>query len=591
MKKIKLKVDKDAIQGFFLEHVEKIVFGAVVICFVLMVLKAQSREPIKQTAEELSQNAASARTHWEQETPTAPNVKAFDYAEIVDRIVDIPVDERAYAHRKPWAPIGRDTRGLRGIPELMPVAELRGTAGHGPVMRRANTRISSRNVRWGLRWAVITGLVPTEAQMAAFSDYYSTRKGHNPATDVALYITFEVERAEVTDPSLPADQLQWIRSLPTATGEASLVEWAKAYRDLVVVPRGTPGAAKEDTGQDVPAEFVDDVLTSPLLALVDQAWDFPSIGHPKIALLSETPEDGFEEETNGGTESPDPGLGYGGAFEEGKDEGVTDAGTEEVAPAEKLFRFFDFTVQPGKRYRYRVRLILQNPNFGVEPKYLDDAADLACLIAESSTTPGEVRLDTCRQIATPWSVETDVISIPHDTQLLALSVAQPLKAGGAPSGRMMVVKWVNREGIEAYKEFGVERGRVANIPEQVFPETAKKDGKDDDKTPTVKKTDELEQINVDYLTEAVVLDIRGGEVLPGRGNQSTPGQILVMDADGNLTVQDELQDLALVQRVKGIESATPTTPKVGRPGGNLPIPPPAEGGGGLDILSGLRPAP
>ncbi|HUT12970.1 MAG TPA: hypothetical protein VMY42_20915 [Thermoguttaceae bacterium] len=588
MKKIKLNVDKEAIQTFFLEHVEKIVFGVVVIGFVFMVLKAQSREPIKQTEDELSQNAANARRHWENETPKDPKVEAFDYAEIVDRIVDIPVDESAYAHRKPWVPVGRDTRGVRAIPELMPVAELRGTAGHGPVMRKEkNVRISHKDVRWGLRWAVITGMVPTEAQMAAFSSYYSTRKEYNPATDVASYVTYEVERAEVADPSLPADQLQWIRALPTANGNASLVEWSKAYRDLVVAPRGAPGGAKGGPGEVFPAEFLDDVLTSPLLHLVDQAWDFPSIGHPRIALLTETPEGGLEGETDGGTEPMGVGLEGHGAFEGGTPEADPAAGEEEAAPQEKLFRFFDFTVQPGKRYRYRVRLILKNPNFKVEPKYLDDEADLACLVPESTTKPGEVALDTCELIVTPWSVETGVISVPHDTQLLALSVAQPLKAGGAPSGRMMVLKWVNQEGIEAYKEFGVERGDVANIPEQVFPDT----GRRDDREPTTKKTDELEQIKLDYMTEAVVLDVRGGEVLPGRGNQSTPGQILVMDADGNLTVQDEMQDLALVRRVKGIESSTPTTPKAG-PGGILPIPPPpAEGGGDLHILGGIRPAP
>ena len=28
-----------------------------------------------------------------------------------------------------------------------------------------------------------------------------------------------------------------------------------------------------------------------------------------------------------------------------------------------LLRFFDFSVQPGKRYKYRVRLVLADPNY------------------------------------------------------------------------------------------------------------------------------------------------------------------------------------------------------------------------------------
>ena len=38
-----------------------------------------------------------------------------------------------------------------------------------------------------------------------------------------------------------------------------------------------------------------------------------------------------------------------------------------------LFRFFDFTVEPSKRYRYRVQLCLQNPNFKQETRYLQEA--------------------------------------------------------------------------------------------------------------------------------------------------------------------------------------------------------------------------
>ena len=42
----------------------------------------------------------------------------------------------------------------------------------------------------------------------------------------------------------------------------------------------------------------------------------------------------------------------------------------------RLFRFFDFTVEPGKHYRYRVSLLLWNPNWKVPPQYLA-RADLA----------------------------------------------------------------------------------------------------------------------------------------------------------------------------------------------------------------------
>ncbi len=39
----------------------------------------------------------------------------------------------------------------------------------------------------------------------------------------------------------------------------------------------------------------------------------------------------------------------------------------------KLLRFFDFSVEPGKSYIYRVSLALKNPNFGVDAGKLEKA--------------------------------------------------------------------------------------------------------------------------------------------------------------------------------------------------------------------------
>ena len=39
-----------------------------------------------------------------------------------------------------------------------------------------------------------------------------------------------------------------------------------------------------------------------------------------------------------------------------------------------LFRYFDFTVTPGNSYRYRVRLVLRNPNYKRPVEELVDAS-------------------------------------------------------------------------------------------------------------------------------------------------------------------------------------------------------------------------
>lgn len=49
--------------------------------------------------------------------------------------------------------------------------------------------------------------------------------------------------------------------------------------------------------------------------------------------------------------------------------GLADGGSEF-----RLFRFLDRTVKPGTSYRYRVRFALLNPNYGMDPRYLESAA-------------------------------------------------------------------------------------------------------------------------------------------------------------------------------------------------------------------------
>ncbi|SFJ46542.1 hypothetical protein [Planctomicrobium piriforme] len=64
-----------------------------------------------------------------------------------------------------------------------------------------------------------------------------------------------------------------------------------------------------------------------------------------------------------------------------------------------LFRYLDFNVEPGKAYRYRVRLVLKNPNFG---KRIADAGGVPHVVE------GETRVTPWSPITTPVAVEEDM---------------------------------------------------------------------------------------------------------------------------------------------------------------------------------------
>lgn len=95
-----------------------------------------------------------------------------------------------------------------------------------------------------------------------------------------------------------------------------------------------------------------------------------------------------------------------------------------------LFRYLDFTVTPGNEYRYRVRLVLRNPNF---KRPVEDLVD-------ASVAEGEVRM-------TPWSEPTSPSVIPEEQKVFLTKVdrGRP-EAGVAPTATLDIFQWFTDAG-------------------------------------------------------------------------------------------------------------------------------------------------
>lgn len=109
-----------------------------------------------------------------------------------------------------------------------------------------------------------------------------------------------------------------------------------------------------------------------------------------------------------------------------------------------LFRYFDFSVEPGRTYRYRVRFTLQNPNFG---KRIADAGGLAHVVA------GETRV-------TDWSNITEETTVPDDTRYFLTRINEPRGSSRLlPSAQMDVYHWDSKYGTMVNKAFEVRMGQ------------------------------------------------------------------------------------------------------------------------------------
>ncbi len=270
-------------------------------------------------------------------------------------------------------------------------------------------------------------------------------------------------------------------------------------------------------------------------------------------------------------------------------------------PSNLLLRFFDFNVEPGKHYVYRARLGLHNPNYKLKTTLLNNPtlADKYCL-------------------KTKWSDPSSVVSVPRDTRVLAVSVS-PGRANRDPTGRVMLAKWVQRRGFLAHDEFSVERGQTINFPDKKFRrvedgnrmrgamgammppnqmgleglggmppgagrppaarrETGRRNEPRDPRrkprgmkdmmrhpempfgemgrmpTPMAAGTEWL----VNYYSKAIAIDFRGGENLSGRRGSglTSLGEILLLDAEGNLVVHNELDDRPDRDKITAASEAT-----------------------------------
>lgn len=294
--------------------------------------------------------------------------------------------------------------------------------------------------------------------------------------------------------------------------------------------------------------------------------------------------------------SPTPGYGAMGSSsgEGGYGGSGTGYGSGSTGPIEppvpyKLVRFCDLDAKPGRSYRYRVRVWLADPNNPLKPGAAGTSATSSSgmgtsyLAASSSgssygtgtakpledsmlhptvlerlklvrakdkafekANPGKTQVTYWRE--SPWSLASEVISVPTSyAEYLAGTATPPVETSIdanqkfvriEPRGNVVASVWDPEYAANVAAQREVFRGSVLN-----FAATA------DVVHPIDLSVRRLEDFN--FATDAVVLDIRGGETLPGgdRDNKfAAPGEFLVIDAQGKLAVANELDDIGMYRK-------------------------------------------
>ena len=553
--KLKISFDKKAIGNFILEHSEKVLLGAFILVFAVIIYGAAvRREKFDKTPNDLLDKCTNAKRSLDGERPERmkellqeqqAREDKGDYKKVADKIAELSKQgisvkpyESDVALDKPL--FGQ--RGKRGQPELYDVAELRSTADFGalqyieassggaaaPPPRQGGrpaqppvARVTGNAAVRGKHWVVITGLVPVEMQANAYRKIFGDSIGYDPVNDVPTYAGYFVERAEINS---PADEKNpsFSKKFNSVDAEKEAAkDWPQPQADVVE------------------GKYIDPILTFPLGPLQYRGWGANVAHAPEIPLLNAyggtEGETGDKTDFQNGGDNPRAEAGS-PPGQYGRSSGIRGGGNGPESAASKLLRFFDFTVEPGKSYIYRVSLVLKNPNSTIDASKLEKAE-----FAKEKylyTNP----------------VLTDRVDVPKDTQILVgAAKSEALEPGKFP---VVLKTWAQKSGRAGYLPVtNVDHGQVLNLLNQTVVPVA-------NESPTPASPD-AEDVKADLITDATLLDMDGGKkITAGKGPKSTvPREMLFMVVNGKsitLMLREELDDTAEINRITTKPETAPT---------------------------------
>ena len=477
-------------------------------------------------------------------------------------------DEREQLRNQPFDPENPDRRRVVGL------------ARPSGIQLQGDEKISKE------AWTMVIAKVLIEDQIKSYRDTLENTSQYNPVSDCPEYVGYQVERAEISR----GKQQAWKVVFTGGSNELSQLvkDWAQSQEE-VVDPRSfeplltfpLPPIVGQDWGKG--ATHSDIPLAIDVIPEIEGA--LPEINEPQsepddgeVDFFVAVPDgagtrrrDGIGgyggmrgmaggyggmrdmeggyggmgmdmDDMRGGyggmdmdMDMGDMGGGYGGYGGYGGGMGMPGRQIRQSTAIPQtevpylLFRFFDFKVQSGRRYKYRVRLALTDVNHNAGKHTLDNA------VLERRADLNDKRK---KYRWTDWSEPSPVLGIP-DGGTVRIAMAEVPAAGSlnaTPSVTLLVQSFdVDPQGkpIQAAKEKEFQRGSVANMTEKKVEILIERG-----------MIDSLDSFR--FHTDIAIVDIDGGEKLTKE--LTVPARVLLMDSTGGLYIRDELKDADAIER-------------------------------------------
>lgn len=250
--------------------------------------------------------------------------------------------------------------------------------------------------------------------------------------------------------------------------------------------------------------------------------------------------------------------------------------TQMDAPKYKLIRFFDFDVDPRKKYRYRVQVLIEDPNRPQEPSYAPDPRTLTVAVAQRVKAAEEA--DAAKSVRkywreTDWSEPSGVVSLPAPERFMGGEVlaGRSLEIRDESIKTMPPLVIPLEESAASVYPVTWDAARALEKPGNPdLPDDPKKDVEKPTayrgtvlsfrKDAQILRPDTLEVKRLEkhtFDTKAVVVDLRPSEPVrdglkkPGDTKEplKSAGEVLLLDRYGQLVVRNELDDDEEVRRL------------------------------------------
>jgi hypothetical protein len=602
-KEKKEKASSGGMQQLFMDHGEKIglgVVGAIFLACVVFGFVGKKTLEDGKTVAALETAIAGVKTKMADiKDPPEKDPNWVGLASKSDeKVPPAPLALKAWV--TPLFPL----EGVRVEPAYLPPEQLRVIAGRAPfnvgmaaadasgapVAAAGGGEPPEGSSSKGEHYVVGTFLIPVGAQKAAYLNAFDgTMKmpgDERLAQDAPEYFRYVLERQQVT-PGAPMDEAPWV-----ALSEADNAGVSDDNRQPALEAK--KGEWAEFREEIIPGPFLNQALTygralteeevgwlPPRLPKPTTAWTWTEVGHGVIADQIRK----FNEAATAAAAAVKPDDPAANA-----DPAVAMEKFAEEQPY-KMGRFWDFAVEPGATYRYRVTLVLRNPNRGYTKQYLKDeklavgnfrpvspldASDMARPVSAPSypvQVPGGPEIvvggiipegennnrtgeDLGTIAATVWENTAEGIA-DYEKEVNAIRVRIKREQGLQALQTLQEV-WANVDYVEASKEFRVARGQYLSMkgPAQIM-------------HPLFNKVETLR--NVRFDTGYTLIDIHGGKA-PAKAagpasaaapTMAPPIEYLLLDPNGNLVIRSEVGDRTAYQRKLAAATQAPADEEAG----------------------------